>query len=400
MRLMRIPGVIVALALFGGLLAGCGQGADPDSPYQGSYRSTYEIRALNETGVFAYTVEQKGGMRGSFVDSASGKTYAFDGKIDNNGTFNGTTRDGSLSFPTRGTYSAGRQTSAGGNFEQERNGVRFTGSFVVSNLPIEPGPGNSFGGSYRGTYGMPERNESGNISFTVSRLGDVIGFISQSNNSPVGTISGTVDALGAFTCTVSYQPGLEDPYRANRNFVGRLAQSTVSGQVAGDFQMRITTNSNATPAQTVNTPGNFEVTIGAAELDSNFRGSYGGGAVFVDPEDPKKNKSFPGYFLFTNQEIGLPLEGGTDMTVDLQGDFIGAWGGVAVSGRISNDGRFTGTFGGNAMTGKLSKQQVPFDYSTTGVLNRSAGIAGNFIVRVNGVDYTGSFIGAGGTTQQ
>lgn len=401
MRLIRTYGVIVATALLGGLtLTGCGQGADQDSPYQGTYRSTYEIPSLNQTGTFSYTVEQKGGMKGSFTDAASGRSIPFDGKIENSGKFNGTATDGTDRYSTSGTFSSGGQTP-GGNFQQVRSGVTYAGSFLISDTGIEPGAGNAFLGAYRGTYGMPERSESGNISFTVSRTGDVIGFISQSNNSPVGTIQGTIDSLGIFDCTVSYQPGLADPYKVSRVFKGKLATSKVDpGVTAGDFQMLITTNSTPGAVQTANTPGNFEVTIGSPELNSEYQGSYASNAHYRDPADPSKNKDTYGYVLLGNPN-GLPQFGDISITVDKQGDFVGTWGNTPATGRITNDGRFTATFGGFQASGKLSKQQVPFRYNTEGTdITFSAGIAGNFVVRVDGVDYSGNFFGAGGLIQQ
>lgn len=539
MQQLRFGGVIVAL-LLGLILTGCGKGAKQDSPYRGSYRAIYSLPSLGETGVFSFTVEQKGHMFGSFQDNNSGSVYDFNGEIKPAGDFSGSTKAGSLSYPTNGTLSTSRQ-GQGGDFEQVRNGVKYRGSFTITDTPITEAPTNSFRGSYsgsysvpgltqggvtsfsvnskgeitgsltrgnetgsfngtvqesgsfvgttrfgnetvtltgtlnptttgstsgnfqytaggtsypgsfgptqtaptgdspfqgayRGTYALPENEETGNISFTVDPRGQLTGFFSQSANLPVGTFVGGINNDGTFTGTVTYDPSTG---RTPRPITGKLGTSSVGGKLSGDFVMTIDGS---------NKPGNFEVGIGGSEPDSIYRGSYGSPTItdglriisptgtpldhptaFSTDEDSLSYDLATGLTSPTNTVVHLSV------TIDKQGNLIGTAGGFPLSVRVTNDGRFYGTYGGYPVRGNLSRQQIKeltnfavetvkkdifgevkdAEGNTTTVkigeevvganirytYADKAGFAGDFIITINGKEYYGTIVGIGGNAE-
>ena len=65
-------------------LIGCAAGAPPNSTYQGTYRSRLRhSRREARPGTFNYSVDQKGRVTGSLVDSgSSGKVWSFNGTVE------------------------------------------------------------------------------------------------------------------------------------------------------------------------------------------------------------------------------------------------------------------------------------------------------------------------------
>jgi hypothetical protein len=380
--------------------------------FVGSYRGSFTVPSLGQSGPVSYTVNPTGNIVGSFTRTAgstqSGEVGIFTGVVSADGTLTGTVAYPSGTVAINGTLIANTNGEPRGDFTQTTNGVISPGSF--SGAVETPGE-NGFQGAYRGTYAVPERGESGNVSFTINPTGDLIGFISQSNNTPVGTIRGRVENNGAFDCTISYLTELPDPYATARPFKGRIARTTVGGTggLAGDFVMTITTNT--AQGTKVEAAGNFELSIGGSEPNSDFRGSYGGGIAEIRQETtvPGENgapptttvnilPAIPGISFERVNPPGIVLSSiFTNFTVDQQGDFIGTWGGVNIRGRISNDGRLTGTYGPHQIVGKVAKQEVPQKYDQSGEVVYSGGMAGNFVITVNGQEYIGSFFGTGGT---
>lgn len=97
--------------------------------------------------------------------------------------------------------------------------------------------------------------------------------------------------------------------------------------------------------------------------------------------------------------------GAVTLTLDQKGRLLGSMRAAsgamsALAGTVGNDGRFSLTVTrGTAsypVEGKLSHQGVPIPNPDTGVTEFKDGIAGNFRETVNGVTYTGTFLGAGG----
>lgn len=520
MRTSRGAAFLVAVFLFfGGLLSGCGSGAPPDNIYQGSYRAAYSIPQLNESGTFSYTIEKKGGMTGSFVDTQTNKTRGFRGTMNNSGSFSGEVTEGATRSAVSGVIAS--TGVPGGDFTLNQNGAEYQGNFTLvgdtSQLPTftsayqggyngafnvanpPPGraasgsvsfsvdqrgsitgsfiesdndkivgnnpsgaflgqvtndgrftgaiaydpanpvavegtlinrgdgkadgdfvlvmggsrfggsfdeplalPGNSpFANSYRGTYGIPENGESGTVSFTVEPNGRITGFLSQSNDSPVGTVEGNLSNDGTFSATVTYQPGTfsASAALASRTMDGALATSTLTGGgLAGDFVMTI-------PAQDADgsirrdaagnpvaarVPGNFEITIGGSEVDSIYRGSYSESSL----------PSVPG-LLFPNGAGGAFTPNATmAITIDKEGEMTGTLGGLSVRARVTNDGRFTGTLGAVPMNGKISRQGVlDVDISDATKFQFYPGVSGNLTIRVNGVEHEGEFQGIGGSDE-
>lgn len=519
---MRQYGVIVAATAVPAIvLSGCGAKSKPDTPYRGSYRAAYTIPDLNESGTFSFTVEQKGGMTGAFVDNNSGKTYAFSGGVASSGYFSGTLQNGADKFSVTGTLAIASTTSGGGDFQQSRGSQTYRGSFSLTDAGITPTPGSSFRGAYsgsynipglsqtgtlsfsvdtrgvvtgswtrdnqtgylngsvketgtlsgtitfdnetvtlggtlnptkdgttsgnfqltqagktypgsfgtsqtapagdspflgayRGTYSVPEQQESGNISFTVDPRGKITGFFSQSSNLPVGTFTAAVNNDGTFAGSVTYDPSTNI---ATRPITGKIANSTVNGKKAGDFVWTINGK---------NAPGNFEVGVGASEPDSQYRGSYVGPSISnaIRVLNPPPQLAVTDTRLAANSivlnEFGVPTSyfgsvTAGSFTIDKQGTLVGNLGGFNLKINVTNDGRVFGTIGGFPVRGTVSHQQIE-ELDTSDVLPVTdkdgkivgykikytykflPGIAGDLIITVNGKEYNASIQLIGGNT--
>lgn len=352
-----------------------------DSLYQGAYQGSFNIPGLDLSGATSYSVDQKGRITGSFVrineTTKRSETALFLGSVGNGGSFSGSVAFPTATYALTGTLVKSADNSASGNFVVDG---RQAGSFAAPVAPPAGSTGNSLVGSYRGTYGMPERSESGSVSFTVDPKGEMRGFFSQTANTLVGTFEGSVLSEGSFTGSITYDNG------QLRSITGKLATSAVNGKLAGDYVQTINGR---------NIPGNFEVSIGAAELDSVYQGSYGASNIV------------PGYSLTNGSGGALANFGGADFTVDKQGDLIGTFGSSVIKARITNDGRIAGTMGGYLMNGKLSRQGIPYEDKpavpavgttpgTPAVIVFRPGVAGNFTITINGTDYPGTFAAIGG----
>lgn len=378
------------------------------SGFQGFYNGVYNIPELNQNGTTSFSVDSAGKMTGQLT--RNDETGLLTGTVQSTGNFTASVAFRSETTQLTGTLIKTADNSTLGNFTQTVGGRTVGGSFGPTT--VQTGD-SQFAGAYRGTYSIPEQGENGNISFTVDPSGSLTGFFSQSNNSPVATFTGAFNNDGRFTGSLTYEPstGL-----ASRAITGKLGTSQVNSQLAGDFVMTI---------DGLNKPGNFEVAIGASEPDSIFLGTYSGPSisdgVFISGTTNSRLDS-----LQTQPDAdSLTLEGNTtgtvntlSLSVDKQGSLIGAFGGVSVSGRVTNDGRVTGKWGGFNLQGVISKQQIKdlttftitqptFDPATgrqltAGSVSYSyedlAGFAGNLTVTVNGTNYNVTLRGIGGTT--
>lgn len=124
--------------------------------------------------------------------------------------------------------------------------------------------------------------------------------------------------------------------------------------------------------------------------DSTYRGAYGGREWAVTSPNPDDS-------------------GPVTLTLDQKGRLLGSihsGSGVvsALNGTVGNDGRFSlnvtrGTVS-YPVEGKLSHQGVPIPNPDTGVTEFKDGIAGDFRETIDGVTYTGTFLGAGGVATQ
>lgn len=383
----------IAAAVPAIVLSGCGSGAKRDSTFRGAYRSVYTIPSEGETGVFSFSVEQKGDMSGSFTDS-NNKVSAFSGSIGNDGKFSGTVTDGNNRYDTRGTLSTSG-TVSGGDFRQTRNGQEVQGSFTLASGATTGTGGNgtgtngtggtgtgtngtggtgipttttnsTFRGAYSGSYNVPGLSGyAGVTSFSVNGGGQVIGSITRINTSGVtetGAFTGSIENDGSLTATATF--GTE-----TLNFTGTLNQTT-DGSTSGNFSV-------AQGGQ--NYSGTFGKTETQATGDSPYQGSYRG--TYGIPE---------------NQETG-----NVSFTVDPRGTLTGFFSQSAnqpvgtFAASISNDGTFSGTVKYDASSGRT-------DRAITGKLGTSAvsngGRAGDFVMTIDGANRPGNFeVSVGGS---
>lgn len=349
-------------ALQGSFVIG-GSLSQTNSDYQGIYSGVYNIPGLTLSGLASYTVDSKGNITGSMT--RGNETGLLSGVIGNTGAFTATIRFSNVVYPLAGSLVKTIDNSAQGNFTA--NGTQFPGSFSKSES-VQAGGDSPFKGAYRGTYGVPERGESGNISFTVDPSGTIQGFFSQSNSSPVAAFTGSFQNDGTFSGTLSYPVGSPAPYNLPRPIIGKMgnAQAGNSGAWAGDFTLTI---------GGVNIPGNFQASIGGSEIDSIYRGSY-------------KRSNAPevsGFTILSGSVIGAIDDDG-DLTVDKQGEFIGVLAGLHFTGRFTNDGRVVGTLGTYAITGKVARQNIVIlDPADPTKRTTAGGIVGNLQLTLAGV---------------
>jgi hypothetical protein len=351
---MRQYGVIVAAIFVSAaafLLNGCGAKSAPDTPYKGAYRAAYTIPALNESGTFSFTVEQKGGMTGSFVTD-TGTTYAFSGGVASSGYFSGTLKTASVSYPLTGTLAVTTTTTGGGNFQETRDNQSYSGSFSLTASGITPTPSSTFRGAYSGVYNVPTTSQNGVVSFSVDSLGNITGSMTQGTgtSTQTGFLSGTVQATGNFTATVVFG-------KDTQTLVGVL-NATTDGSTSGNFQLTDAGVSNSASFGKSSVP-----TSGNNPLAGSYNGTY---AV-------PGNGNETGTVSFTVDPLGNIT--GFFSQQQQQNQPIGTF-----TGTIGNNGTFSGTIvystGTRPITGTIAKSQ----------LNVSDGYSGNFVETINGVN--------------
>jgi hypothetical protein len=354
-----------------------------NSEYQGIYAGVYSVPGINQGGLTSYTIDSKGNITGSI--QKGNETGLLVGTISNTGAFKANARFSTGSQPLEGTIVKTGDGSSQGNFVLTQGGTAYPATFSKSEA-AQAGQSSRYNGSYRGTYGMPERGESGTVSFTIDPSGSMLGFFSQSANQPVGTLTGTIQNDGGFAGNLSYPNNVP----ATRPIVGKIAATTAtgSGTQAGDFTLTI---------GGVNVPGNFQITIGGSEVDSEFRGSYGNSNVVdgIDFSQGTGGAITPGTIAGFKGVPVVPLS----MSVDKQGRCIGTIGGFPLEATITNDGRLVGVWAGYTFRGIVSHQLISFgkiDSTGKEVFDSLAGVAGDLIVTINGRDYPANIAGIGG----
>lgn len=409
--------------LFAGSFSFVTSGVTPptDSTYAGAYSGSFNVSGQT-AGPASYSIDKQGGVTG-FVTS-NGETGTLRGQVSNTGAFSGV-----VTYPSgQGTLTGALAASGtpglpAGNIVQTKGGVSAPGSFGA---PI-PLPANSpFLGAYRGTYGVPDSNEAGDLSFTVDPSGAIGGSFNQNNNAPAGVFAGSIAGDGNFVGTVTY-PTLPastsgDPTTAVRTIAGKVAAGTGSavGKLQGDFRVQyVSAGQSVGP----NRPGSLDVTLGAASnVDSIFRGSYANAfhlpisPIAANPNATPPQAAVDGYeglipFGVSAAPFGtVPQAAGFSFSVDKQGKLVGSVSdqssGVVstLTGSVTNDGRFTAVLatptGSYPLVGKLSKQGVLTKDATAATPKNgfSPGVSANFQVKVNGTDYPGFFFAPGGFT--
>ncbi len=404
----------------GSFLVGGTPPASGTSGFQGFYNGVYNIPELNQNGTTSFSVDAAGNMTGSLT--RADETGLLTGLVAGTGSFTASIKFRTETTQFQGTLIKTTDNSTLGNFTETIGGRAVAGSFGPTTVKT----GDSvYKGSYRGTYSLPEQNETGNVSFTVDPSGALTGFFSQNNNSPVGLFTGAFQNTGRFTGTVTYDAasGLTP-----RPITGRLGTSTVSGKLSGDFVFTI---------NGANLPGNFEVSVGASEPDSIFRGSFSSTSdvgptfrVTVGGDTlPVDTISRYGQISFTVDKQGELLGSiqSAVLAIDKDGNVVATSRGKAMvmRARLSNDGRMSGTISEFVFDGKLSKQVVPIERTasvtttptpgpspspgasptpspspstTPGEVRTSPGVAGNMEIAINGAKYIATFFAAGGFT--
>jgi hypothetical protein len=175
------------------ILSGCGSGTEKNTTYGGAYRSAYTIPQLNESGVFAFTVDIKGNLTGT-LDNQVGKVREVSGSVDGDGTFEASTRNradgaggrftGSLSSNAT-VFAPGAPPAAtpivGGTFSLAENNTTVAGSFTVVNNVVTA---NNYRASYSdgGRFnpavsfgGAPRLSDSRSVQFNVDQQGLIVG---------------------------------------------------------------------------------------------------------------------------------------------------------------------------------------------------------------------------------
>jgi hypothetical protein len=386
-----------------------------NSQYQGIYAGVYSVPGINQGGLTSYTIDSKGNITGSIQKGS--ETGLLVGTISNTGAFKANARFSTGSQPLEGTIVKTGDGSSQGNFVLTQGTTSYPATFSKSET-AQAGKSSIYNGSYRGTYGMPERGESGTVSFTIDPSGSILGFFSQSANQPVATFTGTIQNDGGFAGNLSYPNNTP----ATRPIVGKIAATTSgSGTQAGDFTLTI---------GGVNVPGNFQLTIGGSEVDSDFRGSYGNSNIvdgLLASGTPTPSWAL-GLDTDTNtylvQAAYTPAAPATvppatpapaptpvpavyethtvvtmSVSVDKQGRVIGTLGGRALDATITNDGRITGIWSGNRFRGIVSHQKISvLQQGSDGKLTVVAldGMAGDLVITISGVDYAANIAGVGG----
>lgn len=338
------------------------------SEFQGNYNGVWNVPGVNQ-GTISFSVDRNGNITGLLTrTNASGKTETglFAGSVKNSGAFAATAGFGVDQQALNGTLVKTQDNTTLGNFVLVISGVQNPGTFGPTTVRTGDSP---FKGSYRGTYGLPENDESGNISFTVDPAGTITGFFSQNKLRPVGLFNAAIANDGSFSGTVSYPAGSPAPYDKARPIVGKLGATQVNNAtgLSGDFVLTI---------NGISVPGNCEVSVGGSELDSDYKGSYAEGDIV------------PGYVFPNGSGGALAVSAGSaSITVDLQGEFTGSIGNLRATGRITNDGRMVGSIGAFPITGKVAKQLLPATYNKDREVIYKQGAAADLTMTVDGQDY-------------
>lgn len=340
------------------------------SQFRGAYSGSFSTpnAASGSGGQVSYSIDSTGAITGSF--STSTETGLFTGQVQNSGTFTGSIAYPSGTVPISGTLQASSSGVAVGNFAQTVSGTKTAGSFGPSTIVAGDSP---YKGSYRGTYGIPEQNENGNVSFTVDPTGDLTGFFSQANNSPVASLTGKFDNSGIFSGKLTYDSSTGIP---TRPVTGKLGTTTVAGAtgLAGDFVITIG-KTETSPGK--NFPGNMEVSVGGSEPDSNYRAAYTDGGKFLLSFDAS---SVPGGAVVSSPKA-------VTFNIDKEGTLIGSFGPQLLDGRITNDGRVVGFVkgvDGNKYAFRGVYNKVIWTFAPD---DKEPGIAGNMLITVGGLEY-------------
>nr|WP_309686804.1 hypothetical protein [Armatimonas sp.] len=353
-----------------------------NSDYQGIYSGVYgaDTRLLVDgktlNGLASYSVDSKGNIIGSLTRGA--ETGLLTGSIGNTGAFQATVKFASASLPLAGTLIKTTDGSTQGNFTFSSSGALYPASFSKSSSVVAGGD-SPYKGSYRGTYGVPQQGENGNLSFTVDPSGAIIGFFNQAINKPVGTFVGSVENDGGFSGDITYNatevallPLSERALYTTRSIQGKLGARIGGAGVSGDFSIVI----NSIP-----TAGNFEASIGASEVNSGYRAAY----TFSFALAPGFNANLVPGGRFTTAN-------NPEIAIDKQGSIIGSLGLHRFDGRVTNDGRVVGQLRGNdnvwyAIRGILSKVTWKLPNAAGTGTDDVPGLAGNLYVTINGEEY-------------
>ena len=361
-----------------------------NSEFQGIYSGVYgvddrlKVDGKGFTGLASYSVDSKGNIIGSMTRSGSAETGLLTGTVGNTGAFSATVKFAvaNVTLPLAGTLVKTSDGSAQGNFTVSSGGSLYPASFSKSASAVAGGD-SPYKGSYRGTYGIPEKGENGNLSFTIDPSGAIIGFFNQSLNKPVGTLVGSVENDGGFNGTITYNttevnglPVAERALYTSRNIQGKLGTRIGGSGVSGDFSLTITGSNYA---------GNFEASIGGSEVNSVYRAAYTDAGLFPTAFEASR---VPGGKFITSSSI--------DISIDKQGSVIGSLGSHRFDGRVTNDGRVVGQLRGTdsvwyVIRGIIS--QVDWKFGT----DKIPGMAGNLYVTIGAEEYPMSIKVTGGT---
>ena len=361
-----------------------------NSDYQGIYSGVYgvddrlQIGGKGFSGLASYSVDSKGNIIGSLTRSGSAETGLLTGTIGNTGAFAATVKFAvaNVTLPLAGTLVKTTDGSAQGNFTVSSGGNLYPASFSKSSSVVAGGD-SPYKGAYRGTYGLPDTGENGNLSFTVDPSGAIIGFFNQALNKPVGTLVGGVENDGGFTGTITYNatevsalPAAEQLLYTSRSIEGKLGTRIGGSGVSGDFNMRVNGSSYA---------GNFEASVGGSEVNSTYRAAYTDAGLFSQAFDANR---VPGGRFVTSSSV--------DISVDKQGSIIGSLGSHRFDGLVTNDGRVVGQLRGvdsawYVIRGIVSK--VDWKIGT----DKIPGLAGNLYVTIGVEEYPISIKMTGGT---
>jgi hypothetical protein len=362
--------------------------APTDSQYAGAYSGSYNLSG-ETAGPASYSIDKLGGVTG-FV-TTNGQTGTLRGQVSNTGSFTGTvayasndvaTLNGTLAISTTAGQSAG-------NVVETRGGVSRPGTFGA---PTPLAATTPFLVAFRGTYGISDLNDSGDVSFTVDPSGSIAGSFNQNNNSVAGVFAGSISSDGNFNGTLTY-PATSGATAYTRSIQGKMVKgsSNSADKLQADFTVQ--------DASGAVHPGSLDATLNAASNeDSIFRGSFIQSATLRF--SPYQLVGAPG---------GIIASSSASLTVDKEGKLIGFLAdGTKISGAVTNDGRLNGALAlpdnvtTYLITGKVSNQQVFVDttnYNADPIVpssTQSAGIAINFQVTINGINYPGRLTATGG----
>ena len=357
-----------------------------NSNYQGIYSGVYgvdtrlKVDGATLNGLASYSVDSKGNIIGSLTRGA--ETGLLTGTVGNTGAFQANVKFATTTLPLAGTLVRTGDGSAQGNFTVSSAGNLYPASFSKSTSVVAGGD-SPYKGSYRGTYGLPEKGENGNLSFTDDPSGSIIGFFNQALNKPVGTFVGSVENDGGFSGEITYNatevatlPVAEQALYAKRTIQGKLGTRVGGTGVSGDFSMTVGSEAYA---------GNFEASVGGSEVNSVYRAAYTDAGLFPTAFDATR---VPGGKFTSSSSV--------DMSVDKEGSVIGSLGSHRFDGRVTNDGRVVGQLRGNdtawyPVRGVISKLDWKFG------TDKIPGLAGNLYVTMGAEEYPIALKMTGGT---